>query len=432
MKKIMSLLNRVFIKFKKIFNTPKKVIFLVVLLLIGGFVGSKVLGQSSAKPQYQTSQVEKGTLITSVSASGTISSGSSANITTNATGIVSKVYVKNGDTITQGQTIAEITLDQNSQQKQASAYASYLQAQNQLESAKAKINSLQSAAFAANQKFINDAVARDLETNDPTYIQENANWLQAEADYNNQALAISGAQASLNSAALSLQQISSVITAPTSGVISNLTLAPGVAITSQSSSSSSSSNSTSTQTLGTITIPQGTIQAKVNLSEIDAAKVKAGQKATLELDAFPDKTFTGKVLLIDTNGQTSSGVTTYPATIALDSATDSIYPNMAVTAKIITDVKNDVLLVPSSAIQTSNNQSTARVLKNGQLTPVNIEIGGSNDTQTEITSGLSEGDNVVTSILTQTTGSQNTGTSPFSGIGGGNRNGGGNVRIMTR
>jgi macrolide-specific efflux system membrane fusion protein len=93
---------------------------------------------------------------------------------------------------------------------------------------------------------------------------------------------------------------------------------------------------------------------------------------------------------------------------------------MAVNATIITDVENNVILVPSGAIQTSNGTSSVRVMKNGQPTSVQVEIGGSNDTQTKIISGISEGDTIVTGQTGGTT-SKSTGTttSPFGNTRGG-------------
>ena len=154
--------------------------------------------------------------------------------------------------------------------------------------------------------------------------------------------------------------------------------------------------SNSTQKVGTITLPAGSTQAVVSLSEVDAVKVKADQKVTITMDAYPNKTFTGKVAIVDTNGTTSSNVTTYPATIVFDNAPDVVYPNMAVDAKIITNVKDNVILVPSAAVSTTNGASTVRIMKNGNVTSTAVEIGLSNDTQTEIVSGVSEGDTVVT------------------------------------
>lgn len=398
-----------------------KIILVIIFLAVVSLLLSTTVAKSQQQPQVQTQKVEKGTLVSSISASGNISAANSVNITTTATGIISQVYVKNGDAVTLGQKIADITLDVDSEQKRAAAWASYLSARNQVESAKSKINSLQSAEFKANQKFLNDAVARGLAKDDPTYIQENADWLQAEADYKNQTGSIEQSQASLTSSWLSYQQISPVITALSAGVISNLTIAPGLFVGTK---------------LGTILMPQGGVQAVVNLSEIDVAKVSSGQKVTLTLDAFPGKTFTGKILVVDTNGQTSSGVTTYPATIVLDSAEKNIFPNMAVSAKVITNVKDNIILIPSAAIQTSNGQSTVRTMKNGQIETIPVELGDANDTQTEVTFGLSENDLIVTSAAVTSGNRSQTqgGGSPFSAIGGGNRTfggGGGGVRINT-
>jgi macrolide-specific efflux system membrane fusion protein len=293
-----------------------------------------------------------------------------------------------------------------------------------LNSAKAKMNSLQSALFKANQTFVNGKGTSDPDTDDPTYIQQRADWLQAEADYNNQANVIKQAEAALASAWLSYAQLSPTITAPMSGTVKNLSITPGLTISGSSSTSSNGSttdtNTGSSQTVGVITLENGTPQASVNLTEIDVVKVKPGQKVTLTLDSHPDKTFTGKVSAVNTNGSVSSGVTTYPTTITFDTAVDTIYPNMAVNATIITDVENNVILVPSGAIQTSNGTSSVRVMKNGQPTSVQVEIGGSNDTQTKIISGISEGDTIVTGQTGGTT-SKSTGTttSPFGNTRGG-------------
>lgn len=411
-----------------LFKTKKKVVITLLILIMLGFFGWQKITGNTKQPQYQTAVAEKGTLITSVSTSGLISAGSGANITTLATGIVKEVYVKNGDHVTQDQKIAEITLDQDSKQRQQSAWASYLSAQNSLNSSKAKMNSLQAALFVANQKFMTDRGVTnpsDQQKADPVYIEENATWLQAEADYVNQSNVISQAQASLTSSWLSYQQISSTIIAPVDGTITNLIITRGLSIASSQGQAISTGNSGSLQILGSITPEGGQLQATVNLSEIDISKIRSGQKATLTLDAFPNKTFTGKISSINTNGIVSSGVTNYPATITLDTAVEGIYPNMTVSATIITNVKDNAILVPSGAVQTNSGQSSIRVMKNGQVASVSVEIGGSNDTLTEVTSGINEGDVVVTGTSTPTgTSSQGT-ASPFGGLGGGRGFGGG-------
>jgi len=415
-------------------SLKKKLAILIILLAAGWFGGLKVLNQGQNQSQYQTAVAEKGTLVISVSASGNISSANSASITTQASGIVNKVYVQDGDIVSSGQNIADITLDTSSAQKQAAVWSSYLSAQNSLKSAQAKINSLQSALFKANQAFITDRGIQnpnDDQKADPKYIEENADWLQAEADYKNQQGVINQAQAALNSSWLSYTQLSSTITAPIAGKVTGLTLTEGVPLSGNQNSSSSSTNSSngstssnSSQSVGSIVLEDSPTQATVNLTEIDVVSVKPGQKVTLTLDAMSGKTFTGRVASVNTNGLVSSGVTTYPTTITFDISADSIYPNMGVNANIITSIKDNVILVPSAAVQTSNGESTVRVMKNGQVTTVTVEAGGSNDMQTEIISGINAGDEVVTG--TTSTGTQGQGgTSPFSSFGGGRGFGGG-------
>lgn len=404
--------------FQWILQSRIRIILLVVLLIFIGYFGYKNFASKPSIPQYRTATVIKDTLVSSVGASGQITTANNISVTMQSSGVVKEVFVKNGDRVVQGQILATLTLDAASQQKQASAYASYLSAKNSLDSANAKYNSLQNTLFVANQKFINDAVARNLATNDPTYIEENATWLQAEADYKNQATAISSAQSSLVAASLNLSQLSSTITAPAAGIIKGLTITPGAIVTLSSSNSNSISTS---QVLGSI-YQQGPIQAQVNISEIDSVLVAEGQKVTMTLDAFPELTFTGKVVSINTNGVVSSGVTTYPAVITFDSGNDHIYPNMGVNAKIITKVSDNVLLVPSVAISSQNKQFTVRVLQNGNVQKIAVATGSSSDTETEITSGLSEGDTVITGV---TNGSTGAGSSIFGGATRGGFGGGG-------
>jgi len=415
-------------------STIKKIFVILIILSAIWLIAGRLFVKKSNNQQYTTVQVQKGTLVVSVSESGTVAVANRISISTQTSGTVNNVYVQNGDSVTQGEKIADLTLDTDGVTRQAQAYAGLLSAQSNLNSAQAKLNSLQSTLFKTNQAFVTDrgvANPSDQDKADPKYIEENADWLQAEADYKNQQGVIAQAQASLNSSSLAYNAVSSSITAPTDGVISDITIAPGMVIT---NTQSSANNSISSQVVASIK-HSGTPIISVSLSEIDVTKVKAGQRATITFDALPNKTFTGKVLGIDTTGTVSSGVTSYPATIALDTQDDSILPNMSATAAIITSVKDNVLLVPTAAITTRGTESTVYIQKGGQIQPVTITTGDSDGTNTEIVSGLSEGDTVLVGYSpnqTQTTGAA---ASPFSrsifggfGGGGGNRvfiNGGG-------
>jgi len=90
------------------------------------------------------------------------------------------------------------------------------------------------------------------------------------------------------------------------------------------------------------------------------------------------------------------------------------------------------LTVPSSAIHTSQGVSYVEVMQNGQPVQVNVETGITSDSETEIVSGLTEGQTVVTATISgSSSGSGSTGSSPFSTFGGGafRSTGGGTTRI---
>lgn len=408
--------------------TATLIIIAVLLFAAWKFFGPK--GPSAS--QYQTAPVERATIVTSVSASGNILSANFIPVTTQAGGTVATVYVKNGDQVVSGQKIMDLTLDRTGAQKNAAAYASYLSAQASANSAQAKLNSLQSTMFKANQTFLNDRGVQnptDADKADPKYIEENADWLQAEADYKNQQTVIAQSQSALNSAALSLAQSSPQITAPADGVIDSITYVPGMVITSQTNSTA---NSNTDQRVAVIRNDKAPV-ASVNVSEVDVYKIQAGQRVTLTLDSIVGKTFTGKVVSIDRIGSTTSNVTNYPALIQFDTGNDQILPNMAVTANIMISSKDNVLLVPNAAVQTQNGQSSIRVLRNGQPFSVDVQTGLTSDTQTEIVSGdIKEGDEVITGTTTPNTSSGTPSRSVFggAGFGGGGFGGGGGVRVQ--
>jgi RND family efflux transporter MFP subunit len=401
-----------------LFSSKKRICITGGIGLIILYVLWTNLSGTKSTVQYQTAPVTKGTLVTSVQESGSATVANRASLTTQASGIVSEVDVKNGDTVTKGQKIAVISLDQDGQQRQAQALSSYLAAKSSLDGANANLFSLQSTMFSKWNTFFNLATNSTYQNGDgspnvtnrtlPQFTTSQDDWAAAEAAYKNQQNVISQEEAAVNSTWFSYQLASNTITAPTSGTINDLTIAPGIQLTTQTTSGG---NPTS-QTIGDIR-NAGNPVVSVSLSEVDVAKVQAAQKATITFDALPNKSFTGKVLGINTTGVVTSGVTTYPTTIVLDIPNDTILPNMSATVNIITGVKDNVLLIPSSAVQTTNNQSFVRVLQKGQITSVPVEIGDSSDTSTEIVSGLSVADTVVIGYNPTTSASNS--SSPFSG-----------------
>jgi len=385
-----------------------KLALVVILSAALGLAAWRMWGPKAERAQFSTTPVERGMIINSVSASGEVLSANIISVSTKASGTVSRVFVKDGDQVKKGDKIMEITLDLQGEQKYAQARASYLSAKNSLESAKLTKLTLEAAQVTARDNFIRQAVDAGLGADHPTYIEKHLSWQVAEAKYQNQDAAITQAQVSLTNAWLAYQQAAPLITAPADGTITSLTFAEGMPIgTLDTGNTTSNQNAAMIRTVGNPIL-------SVNISEIDVPKMKTGQKAVVVFDSLPDQTFSGAVVTVDRMGQTTSGVTQYPAVIRLDSSPESVLPNMAATATIVLARKDSVLLVPTSALQTEGTQSSVNVLKNGQPQTIPVKTGLSSDTQTEIVSGLNEGDQVITGNLSATT-STSGGSSPFGG-----------------
>jgi multidrug efflux pump subunit AcrA (membrane-fusion protein) len=131
---------------------------------------------------------------------------------------------------------------------------------------------------------------------------------------------------------------------------------------------------------------------------------------------------------VDAIGTVSQGVVTYNVKISLDTQDERVKPGMSASASIITEIKQDVLLVSSSSIKSSNGTNYVEMLENAAAvnnlsasvsnnTGVSsstlpkqqmIEIGLSNDSMTEVTSGLKEGDQVIVRTITPSTSTSQT------------------------
>ena len=191
--------------------------------------------------------------------------------------------------------------------------------------------------------------------------------------------------------------------------------------------------------------------ADITLNEVDASKVKIGDNVTLTFDAIDGLTIAGKVAELDTVGTVTQGVVNYTATISFDSSDARIKSGMSVSASIITDIHADVLTVPTSAVKTSaagsyvlvfdtppvGADSTAATTKGVPSdvppTQVPVETGLSDDTNIEITSGLTEGEQIVTrTIVPSSTTTTTSAPSLLGGGTGGARAAGGATRGIAR
>lgn len=398
--------------FRKIFVRLPLWFKIIILLLTAGIIFWFIKsGKSSTqKITYQTAKVEKGTIVSTISASGSIVSSNFIPISTNATGVVKDVFIKEGQKVYKGQKIARVELDIEGEQRLASAYSSLVSASNNLNSAN---NNLRQAQ-ATLERVYDEIKGHD---SDETFAMKETRT-KAEVAKDNAYDSLKSAQANLDVASYNYRLASPDILAPVSGTVGSINVVAGMVLGSSSQQSSGSSTSSSNR-VGVIVF-EGTPIASFNISEVDIPKVKEGQKATITLDSIADKTFTGKVIAVDRIGTSSNGVINYPVLIQFDNNSPEILPNMSASVNIILDTKADVLKVPNSALINSNGSYSVRALINGKENTVPVETGLSSDTETEIVSGLKEGDVVITgTVSSNSSQSQNRSTSPFGSFGGG-------------
>jgi HlyD family secretion protein len=190
--------------------------------------------------------------------------------------------------------------------------------------------------------------------------------------------------------------------------------------------------------------------AIIPLNEVDVAKVKVGDKATMAFDAIDGLAITGTIAQIDQLGTVSQGVVNYNVKITFDVEDPRIKPGMSVSVAIITGTQADTLSVPSSAIKTQSNNTYVLVLDPNKTqstggvtgvtstaapTQVSVQTGATDGTSVQILNGLNEDDNIVVQTIApaKTTTTATPAVSiPGLGGGGGGFGGGGRGGATTR
>lgn len=150
-------------------------------------------------------------------------------------------------------------------------------------------------------------------------------------------------------------------------------------------------------------VPDAPFEIVAEFSEADALKLAPGQPATVSFDALPGTSAAGTVTSVallptaaTTTGQvTGSGVTTYSATITLDDSPGGVKEGMSVSVVVTTQQVDNVIWVPTAAITTVGGVSTVTVRSGEVDTIVEITTGLAGDAGTEVTSGVSVGDELV-------------------------------------
>ncbi|MBI2849399.1 MAG: efflux RND transporter periplasmic adaptor subunit [Chloroflexi bacterium] len=137
------------------------------------------------------------------------------------------------------------------------------------------------------------------------------------------------------------------------------------------------------------------LRIKANIDDVDIGKVVKGQEVSITMEAFPGQKFTGTVTEIAPDATVLQGATVYPTTIEFPSPNLALRPGMSADLDIAAQKREGSLLIPNRAVQTIGRKKVVEVIEGDKKTKKTVEVGLSNDTETEIVEGLKEGDVVV-------------------------------------
>ena len=191
---------------------------------------------------------------------------------------------------------------------------------------------------------------------------------------------IAAAQARIAAAQATINQAK--ITAPFDGIITDISIKPGDQVTP-----------------GTVAFRLDDLShllVDVQVSEVDINRIQAGQNVNLTFDAISNKEYHGKVSEVAPVGTSTQGVVDFTVTVELTDADEAVKPGMTAAVNMVVSQLSDVLLVPNRAVRVLNGKRVVYILNNGNLATVEITLGASSDTNSEVVAGnLKVGDQIV-------------------------------------
>ena len=345
----------------------------------------------------QLVQVVRGDLTISVSGSGSIGVANEARLAFDGGGKVSKIWVEEGDEVSEGRLLAVLVPVDTEALELALAQAalSLAQAEAGLDQAEASRAQAEAALEEANYNL------GQLERYHATYEQRRVAKLQvsaAESQVKAVESQVSAAELAVTVAKEAVAEAQSqleteTITAPFNGVVTSVNVEEGDIIPAPSMSQVKIIN----------LIDPNSLELEVKVDEIDIPGVALEQRAIVSLDALPELELEGRVTYISPLPTVEAGVTEYNVKIGFDVPEGSgIRVGMSATADIIINERSNVLLVPNRAIkQDSQGNPVVWVMVGEQTEPRSVVIGISDGLQTEIVQGLDEGETVAIEIQTE-------------------------------
>jgi len=385
-------------------NVMRKIIPAAVVLLVIAGGAYWLLSLKKTEVRYRTSPVVRGSISSSISATGNLSAVETVDVGTQISGTVTKVYIDYNSVVKEGDLIAEIdpkTLQADVDQMRASL----LSAQADLMNAKAVLSKAQSNYSRTKQLAEKDLVAAaDVDADLSAYNVAKAQVTAAEAR-------IAQSRASLAKAEINLGYTK--IYSPVDGVVVAKNVDEGQTVAA----------SYQTPSIAEIARNLAEMQVEVNVDEADIGGVKEGQRATFTVDAFPSQTFDGEVTQVRLSPTTTDNVVTYTVIVKVANDEKILMPGMTANVSLLLEERESVLLVPNGALRFRPAETSAATAQmgppnrnlnastsvrkptlyslDGRNQPVmhEVERGITDGQNTEIISGIDEGVQVITGIL---------------------------------
>lgn len=377
-----------------------KIWIFVLLLAIAAFALWKFSGKEKEEIiNFNTVKVEEMTLQNSVTATGTIEPVTSVTVGTQVSGIVNKLYVDYNSEVKKGQVIAELD--------KTNLISELNTAKANLSSAQSSLN-YQEANYKRFQTLYNKGLvsADDFENAQLSYRQAQDQVAQASET-------VRRAQTNLGYA---------TITSPIDGIVLSKSVEEGQTVAA----------SFNTPELFKIAKDLTNMQVVANVDEADIGGVKAGERVTFTVDAFPDDTFQGTVTQVRQEATTTNNVVTYEVVISAPNAQLKLKPGLTASVTIYTFERYGVLCVPSKALRFTPTKETIGkqrkmmdcegknklwTLEGDILKAHPVKLGQSDGTNTEIVSGATKGMEVISEVEVMMEGGPDTGEterSPFA------------------
>lgn len=358
---------------------------------------------------YVTVPVERGPIVATVTATGTVNPVRSVTVGTYVSGPIQDIFVDFNSPVTRGQRIAKID-PRTFEGKVERARAELANAEAQVAKARADLKLKQSQL--ARQEAL--ARTRVVSKEDLDIARSNAE--QAEAQVALARAAVEQARAALTEAEVNLGYTD--IVSPVDGIVVSRDVQEGQTVAA----------SFQTPTLFVIAEDLSKMQVNAFVSEADIGRVHEGQSATFTVDAYPGRTFPAVVRQVRNAPQSLENVVTYDVVLDVDNAEMLLKPGMTANVDIVTASADDVLKVPTAALRfrppapddtatagaavagarpygapgTDGRRSTVYVLLRGEPEPVEVEVGLSDDVMTAVSSPeLAPGDRVITRVRSE-------------------------------